>query len=242
MLRTSVVFTLAILAACGDGGATDPGVDAAPALDAPLAIDGPGTCDPTTALPTQWRPIAMVSTGTVAVTTVDGVTTGTLDATAGGGAASADNPYVYVDLMNGTKVELSDVAALSSRAWHLALKRSSLKLNGGDSGPGGVTGAPVPAETLAEVTAVPAGLTADDWASEACAFNGTPGGEPASVMGDWYDYDGATHALTPQSKVWVIKLGDSASAPVRKLRLTTYYGDPAMPMRGAYYGVEWAAL
>ena len=61
-------------------------------------------------------------------------------------------------------------------------------------------------------------------------------------MGEWYDYDATTHALSPKREVWVIKLGDDAGAPVRKLRITTYYGDTAMPMRGAYYGVEWAAL
>ena len=243
MLRSKSMFVLCALAAvcllaCGDdGGGVTPDVDAAP-----LPIDAANGCEPATLLPTQWRPIAAVSAGAVAVTAAGGVTSGTIDATAGGTAASADNPYLYLDLVTGAKLELSDLAALSSTAWHVALKRSSLKLNSGDSGPGQVTAASVAAATLAEVTTVPASLAADDWATSDCMLTTTPGGEPASVMGSWYDYDDATHRLTPKAEVWVLKLGDGASAPVRKLRIVTYYGDTAMPMRGAFYRVEWAAL
>ena len=58
-------------------------------------------------------------------------------------------------------------------------------------------------------------------------------------MGDWYDYDATTHQLTPKAEVWVLRLPDGSH---KKLRIVTYYGDPASAMRGAYYRVEWAAL
>jgi HmuY protein len=237
MRTTSLLLTCALLVAC-DGGSGDPAVDAH--VDAPP--DAPGACQPAELLPTQWRPIAMVSTGALAVTTTGGVTSGTIDATAGGTAAAADNPYVYLDLASGTKVAISDIGALSSPDWHVAIKRSSWKLNGGDSGPGHVTGAAVAALSLDDITAVPAGLAADDWATSDCMLLSTPGGEPATVMSAWYDYHDADHTLTPKAEVWVLKLGDAADAPVRKLRITTYYGDGASPMRGAFYRVEWAAL
>lgn len=234
---------LLTVAACGGGHDHDDhdhGVDAPPAaIDA--AVDAPG-CDVTAALPASYRPIAAVSTGAVTVTTGGGVTAGTIDGTAGGLSGAPDNPYVYVDLVAGARVDITDVESRTSTAWHVAFKRASIKLNGGDSGPGGVSGASVEAATLAEVTAAPADLAVDDWATDDCMVSTTVGGEPRTVFGEWYDYDPATHRLTPRAEVWVLKLGSGDGAPVRKLRLTTYYGDVAMPTRGAFYGVEWAAL
>lgn len=223
-------------AACGSDDAADPGADAA--VDA-VPIDADDGCDQPALLPTAYRPIAMVSTGAVAVTTTDGVTRGTIDATAGGLAGAADNPYIYVDLVAGARVDLTDVEAFGSTAWHIALKRSSLRINSGDSGPSTVAAGRVAAATLAEVTAAPSSLEVDDWASPACELVTEPGGEPATAMGDWYDYDAATHQLAPKAEVWVLRLADGSH---RKLRLETYYGDPASPMRGAYYRVEWASL
>ena len=234
--RLAGLAFLSLAALLGPGACG--GDDGAAPVDAAADIDAPG-CDPTVALPTQWRPIAMVSTGAVNVTTTGGVTSGTIDATAGGTGAAADNPYVYLDLMTGTKVAITDTASLSSTAWHIALKRAGIKLNGGDSGPGQVAAASVAAARLADVTSAPASLAVDDWADGDCQLIAGPTGEPATVMSTWYDYDEQTHVLTPKSVVWVIRI---APGVFRKLRITTYYGAPGQPMRGAYYGVEWAPL
>ena len=230
MRSLSVLLLVLPLAACGGDDVAVVSPDA--------AIDAAG-CDPSAALPTQWRPIAMVSTGAVNVTTAGGVTSGTIDATAGGTAAAADNPYVYLDLMAGTKLDLTDTASLTSTAWHVAFKRAGIKLNGGDSGPGQVAAAVVNAATLAEVTTAPGALELDDWADPDCALIAGPTGEPATVMSTWYDYNDQTHVLTPKAQVWVIRIAPDV---FRKLRIVTYYGDTANPMRGAFYRVEWAAL
>lgn len=219
-----------VLAACGGDDVSVISVDA--------AVDS-GGCDPTTALPTQWRPIATVSAGALTVTSTGGVTSGTLDATAGGTAAAADNPYLYLDLSTGTKLDLTDVDALSSTAWHVGWKRAGIKLNGGDSGPGQVAAAPVAVEFLEDVDTAPTALQQDDWADPDCALVAGPTGEPATVMSDWYAYDEQTHVLTPKRQVWVIRV---ATDTFVKLRIVTYYGDTASPMRGAFYRLEWAAL
>lgn len=237
----SLIATLALIAtvsACDDQPTAEPTLDAANAVDA-APPDG-DDCDELALLPAAFRPIASRSTGMIAASVVGDVTTATIDATAGGSGASAENPYIYLDLVAGQRVEVSDVEAAASTTWHVALKRASVKLNGGDSGPGQVAAARVSAGSLAEVTAAPATLASDDWASDDCALVATPGGEPATVMGDWYDYDPSTHQVSPKAEVWVIRLG--ADGPLRKLRIVTYYGDAANPMRGAYYRVEWAAL
>jgi hypothetical protein len=219
---------LFLLVACSDNAN-------APAPDA-----GPPACDPATVLPSNYRPIATTSAGAVTVTITAGVTSGTVDATAGGLANAADNPYIYLDLKAGTKVEVTDLTAVTSTGWDVALKRSSLRVNGGDSGVGGRELAVVQAATLAEVTAAPAsGYASDDFTTADCMLDTIPGGEPKSAFGEWYNYDDTTHIVTPKSEVYVIKRADGTHLA---LRLGAYYGDTTMPMRGAFYQVEWKQL
>src|SRR5262245_19807454 len=128
-MRSLPAVLVVVVAACGGGG-SDP--------DAHITqIDARTGCDPATALPTEYRPIAEVSTGLINVTNSGGTWSGTIDATAGGLSAAADNPYIYVDLANGVKVAVDDLGEYSDMTWDIALKRSSLRSNGGDSGPGG---------------------------------------------------------------------------------------------------------
>ena len=231
----ALVFSLFLaITACGgdDGNAsTDAGADA--------AADAPSGCDPATLLPNNYRPIPMVSTGTVAITTTGTVMAGTIDATAGGTASSADRPYIYVDLEAGVRVDVDDLAARSSSAWDIMLKRSSIRSNGGDSGPGKRTIAVMPGATLATVAAPASGYQTDDFTTADCMLDAIPGGEPKSAFGEWYDYDANTHAVTPKGEVYVIERDDGTRTA---FRVATYYGDTAMPMRGAYYSVEWKQL
>jgi hypothetical protein len=221
-----------LLAACGSDD-TNPGVDAAGLPDA-------SGCDPATVLPTAYRPIPMVSAGAVTVTTTGGVTSGSIDATAGGTANSADRPYIYVDLKTGARVDVDDLAARTSMAWDIALKRSSLRVNSGDSGGGNRKLAVVQSATLAGVTAPPTmGYGADDFTTGDCMLDSLPGGEPKSAFGEWYDYDVATHQVTPKAEVYVVERGDGSRTA---FRIVSYYGDAAMPMRGALYRVEWKQM
>jgi len=235
----TIAALLLVLGACSsdspnrDGDSrteADAGVDSLPA----------SSCDPATVLPSNYRLIATVATGAVQVTTTASVTSGTIDATAGGLTNAADNPYTYVDLRTGAKVNVSDIDARSSTAWDIALKRSSLRLNSGDSGRGNRKLAVVAAASLADVTLAPAdGYAADDFTTADCALDSMPAGEPRSAFGEWYGYDDATHAVTPKPEVYVIQRDDGSRTA---LRLTTYYGDVAAPTRGAFYGVEWKQL
>jgi HmuY protein len=234
--RYFLLCALLVTSACGGGGGDNSEVDAS--VDPPM-IDAPG-CNPATVLPSNYRPIAMVSAGTVQVTTTAGVTSGTIDATAGGITNSADRPYIYVDLRNGVKVEVDDLAARSSTSWDIALKRSSLRINGGDSGAGNRRLAVVQAASLGEVTAAPtSGYASDDFTTEACTYDSLPANEPKTAFGEWYGYDDQMHGVVPKAEVYVLERSDGTRTA---LRIVTYYGDPAMPMRGAYYGVEWKQL
>lgn len=227
----ALAVSLAGLVGCGDDGAAII-IDAAP-------IDASG-CDPATLLPTAYRPVAMTSTGAVTVTTTGGTTSGTIDATAGGLAGAADRPYIYVDLLGGTKAAINDLDARTAGTWDVALKRSSLRINGGDSGSGGRQVAVVQAATLGAVTAGPAsGYADDDFSSDDCMLATNPGGEPVSAFGEWYAYDTGTHVVTPKPEIYVVERMDGTRTA---FRVDAYYGDSSMPMRGAFYRVEWKQL
>ena len=64
-------------------------------------------------------------------------------------------------------------------------------------------------------------------------------GEPFTAMGSWYDYNQTTHMVAPMAVVYVVQLPGGQHV---KLRIAGYYGDPANPMRGANYDLEWAPL
>src|SRR5262245_32374398 len=168
MKHTLLALTLLSAAACGES--SDSPDAAPPPPDAMPAPDSDPGCEPTAALPFEWRPIDEVSTGQInLVTNATGTTSGTIDATAGGTAAAADNPYIYIDLQNNTKVDITDVDAYTQSAWDIAFKRYVILANGGDSGPGNVAVAFVAATSLPDVTTVPPEnqFATDDWSDPA---------------------------------------------------------------------------
>jgi hypothetical protein len=165
--------------------------------------------------------------------------TGTIDATAGGTANSADRPYIYVDLETGTRVDIDDLGARTSMAWDIMLKRSSVRSNGGDSGPGKRTIAVGQVTSLDAITAPASGYASDDFTTADCMLDVIPGGEPKSAFGEWYAYDQTTHAVAPKAEAYVVERSDGSRTA---FRVVTYYGDTAMPMRGAFYSVEWKQL
>ena len=74
----------------------------------------------------------------------DGSAVKQLDATAGGIGALPNNPankFTYFNLETGQVLALSDADAETSTDWHIAFKRTNIKLNGGVSGPGTVKAA-----------------------------------------------------------------------------------------------------
>lgn len=221
---------MALTAACGDDG----GSPASP--DAP--IDADDGCDPTSVLPSNFRPIAMVSTGQVQLTASGSGASGTVDGTAGGLAGAADNPYVYVDLAANARVDINDLEARTSDAWDVAFKRASVISNGGTSGTGGRTIAIVQSATI-DVTAPASGYAADDYTSSDCALETTRNGEPLSAFGEWYLYDEDAHTLTPKPEVYVLQRPDGSRTAIR---IVTYYGDPSAPTKGAFYSIETKPL
>ena len=149
---------------------------------------------------------------------------------AGSFTVDATSRFVYVSLADSATVTPAP-SATESAAWDLALFATNITLNGGQAGPGGVTGycvcqnsavnptneqwlAMTPASEAADfdaVTTVPAGAT---FAGEVL----TP------AIGGWYGGAGAT-AVARTDSVYFVRLSDSSG--VAKVRVTAIAGATA---------------
>ncbi|MEO8905187.1 MAG: HmuY family protein [Polyangiaceae bacterium] len=185
-----------------------------------------------------------VSTGDVTVVgTTAGVTTVYVGATAGGTAAAAVNPWIYVSLGGSSKAVLTDVTAASSTAWDLALKRPLLYTNSGEGGPG-LGGAVLIAKTFEAVTAADAidvTFSTEKFLDATCTTLLDASGAVLTSFATWYDYDPTTHGLSPHPGTWLVH---GASGALFKLRIKSYYGTPtgAVGTAGGAYLLEVAAL
>jgi hypothetical protein len=183
-----------------------------------------------------------VSSGEVEDISEEGTDIMTLrvDASAGGSMAAAMNPYIYVSLTRGTRIDVTDVTADESADWDLALKRDNIRSNGGDSGPGDVEvaafdGADFDALTLIDARVAP--FAADDFMDEDCEPIVDAIGKPRTRFDGWYTYDAETMELSPAPKVFLLRR--SAGGAVYKLQVVGYYqelenGDETVHKSGVY--------
>ena len=139
--------------------------------------------------------------------------------------ASSPTAWIHADFETGREVE-------ATAAWDLRFQRFHISANGGVTGPGGVEVAPVTGVAFAAVTLPTTGFITD-------AADRDGDGTPDYVMdqGDtWYSYDPATHLLTPQPIVWVVK---TAGGSTLKLEILEYYDDAGT---SGWFTLHWAPL
>ncbi|MCA9672821.1 MAG: HmuY family protein [Myxococcales bacterium] len=246
-------LSLSLLVACSDD--SNP-----PAADKPVAAQDTGSADVYPDLGTlpdigtkapcesEWidavGAVAKVSTGSVQSTDKgSGVTETTIDATAGGINAAKSNPYVYVSLKDGSRVDVSDVDAKKSSAWDIAIRRSVIRINGGDSGAGQGGVAILAGKTLDQVTAVPPSVDfhADEFIDDSCQVSYDPINNILTAFGGqtglWYDYEVGSGKLTPLAQAYVIRLADGQTHV--KLVIDSYYSPGNT---SAFYTVRWSKL
>jgi hypothetical protein len=226
-----------------DGGAKDgSGADLYPDLGLPPDLGQKQPCE------TEWIDALnaqdKVSTGAVNTTENAGVKQTTIDASAGGMNGASKNPFVYISLKDGARVDITDLASKSSKDWDLAFRRSVIRVNGGDSGAGGAGVARIENKTLAEVTAVPAAASfkVDEFIDESCKVTRDPINNPqtafsgASTADLWYAYDVGTSKLKPQPFVWVVRRADGSFV---KLTIDSYYNGSGA---SGHFTISWSAL
>lgn len=130
--------------------------------------------------------------------------------------ASAEAVSVYFDFSDSGE---SDPSA----GWELAFVRYGVTVNGGTSGDGGVEVAPVEDTAFADLSAAPA----DGWR--------TDDGETAA-LGDWYDYDGATHTLSAADRIYAVRNG---AGETWKIQFLDYYDEAG---NSGFPSFRWAAM
>lgn len=271
MSRTALplIPLIATLAACSSGStsslADDTGVaDAAP--DA--AVDsGSGTgsdvggedviqigdvSDPDTSAETRceaeivieaWPLNNVLSEGSVQTEPDGDATIAIIDASAGGMDASRDEPFVYLDLETGAMVELTDHESLEDLEWDLAFKRTNIRTNSADSGPGSIELGKVSDTTFEAVTSIDA-IT--QWETDIsfdtdCVVFADPIGNPLTAINylnpqnptgsqSWYNYG---NGVEPEpGAVYVVRNTQTGAA----------YKWEIQAWNSGTYTLRWAAL
>lgn len=156
---------------------------------------------------------------------VDGVFTASLDASLGGPAKAAESAYIYLELEDGELLSLGDREAREESVdWDIAIKRSVIRVNSADSGPGEIV---VIEQTDADfMQAQPpadddSGWLEDDIVSETCEVNVHALDFLKTAFGQWYDYDFDTHEVSVREDV-VHFVRDRASGEQYAFQILTY--------------------
>jgi len=250
-MRHLFLLLLPFAAACSSSADQPGAADAAPGSDssagdassADAAPEAAGsTC--TAALAELLHPSSKSSTGDVSfLPAPNGVKTIYVDASAGGAQIAENNPRVYISLDTGSRIDISDIAAASSTAWDLALKRSVLFTNDGAAGPGQGGTAHVnkafDAVTLADANALVLGK--ETFVDADCNPLTDAVGDVTTTLSGWYDYDSQAHTLSPHAGTYVVRGG---SGKLFKLAIVSYYAtlDGGVNAAGGYFSLQVAAL
>ena len=142
-----------------------------------------------------------------------------VDASAGGDA----DPWVYVSLSSAAAVAVTDLEALSSTAWDLAFKRYVIRTNGGDSGAGqgGALRVSLPWDSVDASTQGDRVLPSESLLNDDCELVTGDFGDPVTTFSSWYEYDLATHTLSPVDATYLVSAADGTPY---KLQLLEYVG------------------
>lgn len=174
-----------------------------------------------------------------------------MDASAGGYADAAKNPWVYVRFTatGAERVDIDDETALEDMTWDMALHRYVLRLNGGSSGPSCVGAAAMLGFEYADLSSVPDGVSfqPDSFYTDDCTFiNDSSGleGSPQVALSQWWEYPGCVATTgTPF-------LVQQADGSVLKLVVESYYDQGQDTCNstgstngsGGYFTLRWAYL
>ena len=131
-----------------------------------------------------------------------------IDATVGGAFATEAHDFTYFSFERRDVVPLTDAEAANSSEWHIAFKRSEIRLNGGISGPGLVMGFDLNrAEDMAAAEGFEAVTEADIPGPDAFVADG-----PAYAVGEWYSYDPAARRLDVPGNAYELRTADGGFA------------------------------
>jgi hypothetical protein len=150
-----------------------------------------------------------------------------IDATAGGAIDQDTNPWIYVNLSTAARVDVTDVTEYSSTEWDLALKRTVIRENSGDSGPGMGGAVFLEGRDFDGVTsadAMTAMLTTEQWFSAPCMPIFDAINHVQTTFTVWWDYDSTNHTLSPHPGTFIVR--DAVMGALYKLAVLDFYATP----------------
>ena len=115
--------------------------------------------------------------------------------------------------------------------WELAFQRFHIAINGGVSGSAGLEAGWIEGVGLDDVEALPEDF---EWASD--EPDADDDGEAELVFGDWYDYDIATHVLSPKLRVYVLRSTEGTNFAVQ---IEDYYNEAGS---SGHVALRWKLL
>lgn len=209
-----------------DGGMSDAGAGSAVGTGGSNAVGMPSACN--AALRQSLSLVDEVSTASVAqLDEANGERTLYVDASVGGLNGQDTHPWVYLKLATGEAVAVTDLEALSSTAWDLAFKRSMVRTNGGDSGPGkgGAIRVALPWGNVDATTLGDKTLPTESWFDADCMLERDASGNLITTFSGWSEYDEATHVLSAAPDV--VFLTAAADGALYKVAVLDYYSTPS---------------
>jgi len=149
-----------------------------------------------------------------------------IDASVGGLNGQDSHPWVYVALASGEAVPVTDLDALRSTAWDLAFKRSVVRTNGGDSGPGqgGAIRIALPWDEVDRSTLGKKTLPTESWFDADCKLELDASMNLITTFSGWSEYDEANHVLSAAPDVVFITA--AADGALYKVAILDYYSTP----------------
>ena len=121
--------------------------------------------------------------------TVNGVTILNMDASTGGPQNMQTSPYLYYDFETHQMLQLTDAQALENTDWDIAVKRSVIRVNGGDSGSGNSLVARLEPMNWDDVENEPPDsnlYSTDEFMTETCELITVGRGVISTAFGEWY--------------------------------------------------------
>lgn len=131
-----------------------------------------------------------------------------IDATAGGAFTTEPHDFTYFSFTLQDVVALTEAEAVQSAEWHIAFKRSEIRLNGGISGPGNVRGFDLMgAEDVIAEEAFDAITSTDVPTADAFIADG-----PAYAISEWYSYNSSSHRIEVTGNAYELRTADGQFA------------------------------
>jgi HmuY protein len=228
----SVVFTLASCSSRPVEDDSTAGSSSGGSSGGTAVIAGSSSVDPTpsacsAALRQSLSLVDEVSTAAVTVLSEqNGERALYVDASVGGLNGQDTHPWIYLALATAEAVAVTDLDALRSNAWDLAFKRSVVRSNSGDSGPGqgGAIRIALPWDQVDSSTLGKKTLPTESWFDADCKLGLDASMNLITTFSDWSEYDAANHILSAAPDVVFITA--AADATLYKVAILDYYSTP----------------